>query len=489
MKKSFIIFSFLFAFFSCSDDLFISKQENYNCIKHAQKWFEQNVNITSPTNGRINSRLKNVSWENGISYVKDNTQTVEVPIQYETELIAHPQSINKDTSYRNLTKLLMFDNGKGGYNIFVMRIMPDIASVFELEKNTYEKKANSFTGGIIYYTWNGQPIVYTRYENGKRIEWNYIKQASKMEDMSVTRTTNECYSLEVVYYSIACSEYGCGDPIYLYADYYYFCSVSNYDEDTDGNLGDLYGGGGSSSGGIGESDNDPCHTSKEDLKKVFPNTPDSKLQEIAEALNEYGKDFGIDTKEKLQHFLAQAGHESAKFTAFEENLNYRWNKLGTDDYWTKYFNPVSDPTKDPDKQNPNDYKRSETSEFVDKEKFANYVYGGRMGNDTTGDGYKYRGRGIFQLTGKSNYENFSNFYKENYDSNANFTMYPDKVSTDMKVSTISALWYFKTKVSDKLTINSETSVKQVTQRVNGGIKGLTDREDIHNKAKTNIDCL
>jgi putative chitinase len=491
MKKCFIIFSLLFIFFSCSDDPLISEQENYNSVEHAQKWFEQNVNISSPSNGRISSRPKNVSWENGISYVKDKTQTVEVPIQYETELIAYPQSINKNASYKNLTKLLMFDDGKGGYNIFVMRIMPDMGSVPELAMNTYDKKKNSFAGDIIYYTWEGKPLVHTRYENGKRVEWNYIEQTSKTEDTSGARTTNECYRIEVEWYSVTCSAYGCGEPTYLYSDYYYLCSGgSSPYTDEYADPGDLYGGGGGgSSGGVAESVNDPCKTSKEDLKKVFPNTSDSKLQEIAEALNEYGKDFGIDTKEKLQHFLAQAGHESAKFTAFEENLNYRWSKLGTDNYWTKYFNPVSDPTKDPDKQNPNDYKRSETSDYVDIEKFANYVYGSRMGNDATGDGYKYRGRGIFQLTGKSNYESFSNFYKGEYDSNANFVTNPDLVSTNMKVATISALWYFKNKVSDKLTINSETSVKDVTQKVNGGTNGLTDREEIHTKAKTNIDCL
>jgi hypothetical protein len=251
MKKCSIIFGLLFIFFSCSDDPLISEQENYNSVEHAQKWFEQNVNISSPPNGRISSRPKNVSWENGISYVKDKTQTVEVPIQYETELIAYPQSINKNASYKNLTKLLMFDDGKGGYNIFVMRIMPDIGSVPELAKNTYDKKTNSFSGDIIYYTWEGKPLVHTRYENGKRAEWNYIEQTSKTEDTSGARTTNECYRIEVEWYSVTCSAYGCGDPIYLYSDYYYFCSggSSPYTDEYE-DPGDLYGGGG---GGNGDS--------------------------------------------------------------------------------------------------------------------------------------------------------------------------------------------------------------------------------------------
>ncbi|MEN8125893.1 MAG: glycoside hydrolase family 19 protein, partial [Bacteroidota bacterium] len=234
---------------------------------------------------------------------------------------------------------------------------------------------------------------------------------------------------------------------------------------------------------------DDCDTSKDDLKKVFPNTADVKLTEIADAINKYAHDFGIDTKEKLQHFIAQAGHESTKFTAFEENLNYRWEKLGEKKYWEKYFNPVSTPTKDSNKANPNDYKRSSTSVYVDKEKFANLVYGGRMGNNSTEDGYKYRGRGVFQLTGKYNYEQFNIFYQENHDNNKDLTTNPDLITTDMKIAVISALWFYKKNVNDKITIDTNTTVEEVTKKVNGGTKGLDDRESLHTKAKTNIDCL
>lgn len=278
MKKSFIIFSFLFIFFSCSDDTFISGQESYNSVEHARKWFEQNINESSatPSNGRVNSRPKNVSWENGVSYVKGKTQTVEVPVQYETELIAYPQNINKNASYKNSTKLLMFDDGKGGYNVFVMRIMPDMASVPELEKNTYDKKANSFTGDIIYHTWEGKPLVYTRYENSKRIEWNYIEQTSKKEGTDGARVTSECYSIEVEWYSIACSAYGCGEPIYLYSDYYYFCSGgSSPYTDEYADPGDLYGGGGGG-GSSGDVENP--------LTLILP-SPDRPIADMSDYLD------------------------------------------------------------------------------------------------------------------------------------------------------------------------------------------------------------
>ena len=238
-----------------------------------------------------------------------------------------------------------------------------------------------------------------------------------------------------------------------------------------------------------------CDTSGDDLKKVFPNTSDTKLTEIANIINKYDQDFGIDSKEKLQHFLSQAGHESANFTSFKENLNYRWKNLGTD-YWEKYFNPASNPTEDPDKKNPNDYKSSEISVYVNTEKFANYVYDDNnrssksaLGNIAKGDGYKYRGRGIFQLTGKYNYEQFTTFYQENYDANKDFITNPGLVATDTKVAVISALWFFKNKVQDKISIDSDTTVKEVTKKINGGTNGITDREELHTKTKTNVDCL
>lgn len=208
---------------------------------------------------------------------------------------------------------------------------------------------------------------------------------------------------------------------------------------------------------------------------------------MAIAINKYGKDFGIDTKEKLQHFLAQAGHESAKFTVFTENLNYRWEKL--DLVWGKYFNSLSNPNLDPNKANPNDYKRSSTSAYVNVEKFANYVYGNRMGNNAYGDGYKYRGRGIFQLTGKNNYTAFNNFYRNNYDSSVDIINNPDLLTSNIEMMVISALWFYKNNVLNRIKVNENTSVKSVSVKVNGGTNGLNDRIQIFNIAINIIKCL
>jgi hypothetical protein len=260
MKRSIILLVSPIILFSCSDDTIIREQENHNSsVEHARKWFVQNINTTpaTSTHGRISSWPISISWEDGISYVKDKTATVEVPIRYEPNVTAYPQGISKSASYRNSTKLLLFNDGKDGYNVFIMRIMPDRASLSELEKNTYVKKTNAFTGDIIYYTWEGKPLVLARYENGKRTEWNYIEQTSKKDDTNSGRA-NGCYTIEVEWYSIACSAYGCGDPIYLYSDYYYYCSGGSSPSTAENaDPGDLYGGGGGGGGGDGGNAENP----------------------------------------------------------------------------------------------------------------------------------------------------------------------------------------------------------------------------------------
>lgn len=257
-----------------------------------------------------------------------------------------------------------------------------------------------------------------------------------------------------------------------------------------------------------DEEDDDCNTSKEDLKDVFPNTSDERLQEIADAINEHGQDFGIDTKEKLQHFLAQAGHESsfppanqAAFESFEENLNYRVNKLGIL-YFTSKFNPYTSYTDpptteiEPTKENPNDYASATSTLYVNHELFANFVYDDanrsanyKLGNTFQGDGYKYRGRGIFQLTGRANYTKFNTFYQDNIDENVDIVLNPDLVASDMEIAIISALWYYKKRVLDKITLDSNTTVLKVTELVNGGDNGLNDRKQIFEDCSVHIDCV
>ena len=162
--------------------------------------------------------------------------------------------------------------------------------------------------------------------------------------------------------------------------------------------------------------------------------------------------FNITTPLRLSHFLAQCGHESGGFKALVENLNYgSKGLLGT---FPKYFNNTT-ATK---------YERK-------PEMIASKVYGGRMGNgaEPTGDGFKFRGRGYIQLTGKDNYSAFDKFVTDDILGN------PDLVST--KFPLMSAAWFFDKNglwsICDKGA--SEAIVTAVTKRVNGGTIGLPDR--------------
>ena len=185
------------------------------------------------------------------------------------------------------------------------------------------------------------------------------------------------------------------------------------------------------------------------LEKLKGHIPDTVIAQLPDTIAK----FELNTPLRLAHFLAQAGHESGGFKALNENLNY--GAKGLLGIFKKYF-----PTEDLAKQ----YERK-------PEKIANRVYGGRMGNgpEATGEGYKYRGRGYIQLTGKDNYKAFDAVVPEN------ITESPDLVAT--KYPLLSAAWFFYKnglhKIADKGT--TDAVVTEVTKRVNGGTIGLPDR--------------
>ena len=185
------------------------------------------------------------------------------------------------------------------------------------------------------------------------------------------------------------------------------------------------------------------------LDKLKGHIPDSVISQIPETAAK----FGIDTPLRLAHFLAQCGHESGGFKATQENLNY--SAGGLKGIFSKYFK--EDGLAESYQRNP--------------QKIASRVYGGRMGNgpESTGEGYKFRGRGYIQLTGKQNYTNFAKFIGEDTVSN------PDLVAT--KYPLASAAFFFDSNklwsICDKGADNA--TVTAVTKRVNGGTIGLADR--------------
>ena len=160
-------------------------------------------------------------------------------------------------------------------------------------------------------------------------------------------------------------------------------------------------------------------------------------------------------KLRAAHFFAQTSHESGGFKSLSENLNYSADGLVK--IFHKYFPDVAAAT--PYARNP--------------EKIANKVYGGRMGNgdEASGDGFKYRGRGAIQLTGKDNYAAFAKAIDR-----PDVLTNPDIVSGELAFE--SAMFFFdKNKLWDICDkgINDET-ITALTKRINGGTIGLEDRK-------------
>ena len=162
------------------------------------------------------------------------------------------------------------------------------------------------------------------------------------------------------------------------------------------------------------------------------------------------------TPERAAHFFAQTAHESGNFKAFAENLNYGTSGLTTT--FKKYF---------PTTEKALLYERK-------PEKIANLVYASRMGNgdEASGDGFKFRGRGALQLTGKDNYKVFSEYLK-----NPEIMTNPDLVATEFAFE--SAIYFFDRNklwdICDK-GVNKDT-ILALTKRINGGTHGLADREE------------
>jgi putative chitinase len=182
------------------------------------------------------------------------------------------------------------------------------------------------------------------------------------------------------------------------------------------------------------------------LEKLKGHVPDSVIAQIPEAVEK----FKINTPLRLAHFLSQCGHESGGFKIFQENLNYSAD--GLKKIFPKYF--------------PGNLSESYAR---NPEKIASKVYGGRMGNgaESTKEGYKFRGRGGIQLTGKENYIAFGKAINEDLVSN------PDLVAT--KYPILSASWFFSRCLTKCDGGSSRTVVESVTKCVNGGLIGIDDR--------------
>lgn len=184
------------------------------------------------------------------------------------------------------------------------------------------------------------------------------------------------------------------------------------------------------------------------LAACLPQAKHDRLEMFCEGINETFEHFEINTPNRMAMFLAQTAHESANFSAVEENLHYKAHALMA--FWPKRFAGVAEQYE------------------MHPEMIANRAYCDRMGNgpEESGEGFAYRGRGLIQLTGKDNYRHCGDALGIDLLSN------PDQVSHN-PVAVLSAGWFWDTR---KLNIPSDHGdVERVTKLINGGTIGLQER--------------
>ena len=188
------------------------------------------------------------------------------------------------------------------------------------------------------------------------------------------------------------------------------------------------------------------------LKQLCPKTRETVLQNYLLPLQQITDYYEISsTAERLAGFLAQVSHESGNFTATIENLNY--SAAGLMKTFKKYF---------PDEATANQYAKK-------PEKIANRVYSNRMGNgdEASGDGFKFRGRGLIQLTGKTNYSRFCADLGISLDETVAYAESPAGAVT-------SAGWFWDNNKLNQWCDKGDFTT--LTKRINGGTIGLADRE-------------
>ena len=187
------------------------------------------------------------------------------------------------------------------------------------------------------------------------------------------------------------------------------------------------------------------------LKELLPKNP--YVEHWHRALAQLLPDYDINTPQRIAAFVAQCAHESGGFTALKENLNYKAVTLRK--IFPKYF---------PDDAIANHYASLPNKQ----EAIANKVYASRMGNgdESSGDGYRYCGRGLIQLTGKNNYQSFADSLEMNVED------VPEYLAT-FEGAAQSACWFWESNNLNQWADKGD--ILTLTKRINGGTIGLEDR--------------
>lgn len=185
------------------------------------------------------------------------------------------------------------------------------------------------------------------------------------------------------------------------------------------------------------------------LKDCLPEASDQAIANFTQAIDDTLNEFDISTPQRIAAFLAQIGHESGSLKFIKENLNY--SAQGLTKTFPKYFTP----------ELANQYQRN-------PEAIANRVYANRMGNgpEESGDGWAFRGRGLIQVTGRTNYQACGDFLGVDIISDPSYLESPEGAAR-------SAGWYWTSRNLNALADAGD--MKQITKKINGGFIGLEDR--------------
>ena len=189
--------------------------------------------------------------------------------------------------------------------------------------------------------------------------------------------------------------------------------------------------------------------SQAQLAQLIPGNP--YVDHWHHALEQALPDYDINTPPRVAAFIAQCAHESGGFKFLKENLNYKAESLSR--VWPKYF-------KDP----------AVAKQYAhNQEAIANRAYANRMGNgdEASGDGWRFCGRGLIQLTGRSNYQAFADSIETDIDD------IPEYLAT-FEGSVQSACWFFETNNLNKWADIGD--ILTLTKKINGGVLGLADRQ-------------
>lgn len=197
------------------------------------------------------------------------------------------------------------------------------------------------------------------------------------------------------------------------------------------------------------------HIAPDQLAQIIPKN--LHIDQWCTALNKLLPDYSIDTPQRVAAFLAQCAHESGGFTFLKENLNYRAESLMRT--WPRHFPTMEIATQ---------YARQ-------PERIANRAYANRMGNgdEASGDGWRYAGKGLIQLTGCNNYTAFAN----------SISMPLDQVPTYLETfdgAVQSACWFWNTNRLNQWADSGD--IDTMTRRINGGLHGIDDRRARYNQA-------